>query len=161
MARMASVPERHESFREERWLAALSFPLIVMGTLRYRRPARLERLTETPQPESLVVDGDSVRLTVGNEPTQFLDLGRVPELRALVDSVRAPLAGDLAALRRSFAVRATGTPAAWQLDLRPLESRVARFMREVRLAGIGTDVRETLLVLGQGDTHRMATRPLS
>lgn len=160
MARMAAVPERRESFREERRLAALQFPLVMTGTLRYRRPARLEKLTETPQPESLVVDGDRVELTPGNEPTQFLDLARTPELRALVDAIRAPLSGDLAALRRSFAVRATGTPSAWLLELQPREPRAARFLHEVRLTGSGTNVRETLLVLANGDVHHMLSRPL-
>jgi hypothetical protein len=160
MARMAAVPERHEAFREERRLAALNFPLVMTGTLHYRRPAHLEKLTETPQPESLVVEGDRVELTPGNEPTQILDLARAPELRALVDAVRAPLSGDLAALRRSFAVRATGTPDAWVLEMQPLEPRAARFLRAVRLAGSGTNVRETLLLQANGDVHHMLTRPL-
>ena len=70
------------------------------------------------------------------------------------------LSGDLAALRRSFTVRASGTPAAWVLKLQPVEPRAARFLREVRLAGSGTNVRETLLLQANGDVHHMLTRPL-
>lgn len=160
MHRMAAVAERHQSFREERLLAALSFPLILTGTLHYWRPVRLEKRTEVPEREILMVDGDRVELTQGNDPTQHLNLHRMPELRVLMDAFRAPLAGDLAALQRSFLVQASGTLDAWQLILQPLEARAARLLREVRLGGIGTDVRETLWLQANGDQHRMQTKAL-
>jgi hypothetical protein len=160
MIRMSAVKERHESFREVRRLAALEFPLILTGTLHYWRPARLEKRTESPERETLMVDGDRVELTLGNEPTQHLDLARAPELRVLVDAFRAPLAGDLAALRRSFQVEVTGTPEAWLLVLQPIEQWAARMLREIRLGGVDAAVRETVWLQANGDEHRMLTKPL-
>ena len=70
MARLAQAPERRATFEEEKRLAVLDRPLRSTGTLLYRRPRHLERHTIYPAPESLVVDGDRLVLTVGQEPLE-------------------------------------------------------------------------------------------
>ena len=101
------------------------------------------------------MDGDRLVLTMGNEPPRVVDLSAQPELRTLVDAIRGPLAGDLAALRRAFTVRAEGTADAWRLDLTPLDPRAGRLVRRVAIAGAGADVREVLLIQANGDEQRM------
>ncbi|HYZ34502.1 MAG TPA: LolA-related protein [Crenalkalicoccus sp.] len=160
MQAMAAVPERHQRFREERRFTALSFPLILTGTLHYWRPSRFEKRTETPERELLKVDGDRIELTVGNEPTQHIDLGRSPEMQALVNAFRAPLSGDLATLQRYFRMEGSGSPERWLLKLQPLEPRAARLLREVRLGGVAAEVRSTVWVQGNGDEYAMQTEPL-
>lgn len=160
MQKMAAVPERHQRFREERRFTALSFPLVLTGTLHYWRPNRFEKRTETPERELLTVDGDRIELTVGNEPTQHIDLGRTPEMQALVNAFRAPLSGDLAKLRRYFRVEGSGNLDRWLLKLQPLEPRAARLLREVRLGGVSAEVRSTVWVQANGDEYAMQTEPL-
>jgi hypothetical protein len=155
MARLAAVPERRATFREEKRIAALTDPLLSTGTLLYQRPGRLEKLTTWPEQESLVVDGDRVVLTAGNDPPRVLPLGADPGLRALVDAFRAPLAGDLAALTRSFRVQGGGSPAAWQLDLTPINPAVARFLRGVRVAGAGAELRAIAVTQANGDEQNL------
>ncbi len=161
MARLATVPERRATFREEKRIAALTDPLLSTGTLLYRRPGRLEKLTTWPEQESLVVDGDRVVLTAGNDAPRVLPLNADPGLRALVDAFRAPLAGDLAALTRSFRVQGGGSPAAWQLDLTPISPAVARFLRGVRVAGAGTELHTIAVTQANGDEQDLTieTRP--
>ncbi len=151
MARLAAVPERRATFREERRIAALTEPLLSTGILLYRRPGHLEKLTTWPDAESLVVEGDRVVLTEGNDPPRVIPLSADAGLRALVDAFRAPLAGDLAALTRSFRVQGNGNTAAWQLDLTPVSPAVARFLRSVRVAGGGTELRSIAVVQANGD----------
>lgn len=151
MARLAAVPERRATFREEKRIAALTDPLLSTGTLLYRRPGRLEKLTTWPDQESLVVDGDQVVLTEGNDPPRAVPLSADAGLRALVDAFRAPLAGDLAALTRSFRVQGDGSAAAWQLDLTPVNPAVARFLRGVRVVGSGAELRSIAVVQANGD----------
>jgi Outer membrane lipoprotein carrier protein LolA-like len=160
MVRMAAVEERRALFREEKRLAALSEPLITTGRLHYRRPDWLEKRTEAPITERLLVDGDRVQLDTVAEGRRIFNLTQAPELRALVEAVRAPLAGDATTLRRSFQIRIDGTLAEWRLDLVPLDERVAHFLRQVRLAGSGSDVLETLSVQANGDELAMQIRPL-
>ena len=155
MARLAAVPGRQATFRETRRFAALDQPLESMGRLTYRRPGYVEKETTWPEPERLVMDGDRLVLTAGNEPPRVVDLSSQPELRVLVEAIRGPLAGDLAALRRAFSVRAGGTPEAWRLELAPLDPRAGRLLRRVAIAGTGTEVTEVLTSQANGDEQRM------
>jgi len=159
MAGLAAVPERRATFQETRRFAALEQPLVSTGRLLYRRPGYLEKTTDWPQPESLVVDGARLVLTMGNEPPRVLDLGGQPELRTLVEAVRGPLAGDLAALRRAFAVTASGAGGSWTLGLVPLEPRAARLLRRAEVSGRASDVSAVLLVQANGDEQQMTIRP--
>lgn len=161
MAGLAAVPERRATFQETRRFAALDQPLISTGHLLYRRPRYLAKTTDWPQAESLVVDGDRLVLTAGNEAPRVLDLGGLPELRVLVDAIRGPLAGDLAALRRAFAVTATGGADGWTLGLAPLDPRAARLLRQAQVSGRGVEVTAVQLAQANGDEQLMAIRPLS
>jgi hypothetical protein len=155
MARLAAVPERRAAFRERRTFAALDAPLESTGHLLYRRPAYLEKITDWPQPERLVVDGDRLVLTAGAEAPRVVDLGSQPELRTLVDSMRAPLAGDLPALQRRFTLRSGGSLPAWTLEMTPLDARAARMMRSIRLAGATDEIRDIVLTQANGDEQWM------
>ncbi len=164
MARLAAMPERRATFREVRRFAALSTPLESTGRLLYRRPrrleggrlesGRLEKLTDWPERESLVVEGDRLVL-MGADAPRVVDLAGQPELRSLVDAIRGPLAGDLVALRRAFAVTAAGTAAAWSLALVPRDPRAARLLRSVQVDGAGDEVTAIRLVQANGDEQTM------
>ena len=161
MAGLAAVPERRATFQETRRFAVLDQPLISTGHLLYRRPGYLSKTTDWPQPESLVVDGGRLTLTLGNEPPRVLDLGSQPELRTLVDAVRGPLAGDLAALRRAFTVTAVGDAGGWTLDLVPLDARAARLLQRAQVSGQKTVITTVRLMQANGDEQQMKIRPLS
>ena len=160
MAGLAAVPERRAAFQETRRFAALDQPLLSTGHLLYRRPGFLSKTTDWPQPESLVVDGGRLVLTAANEAPRVLDLGAVPELRTLVDAIRGPLAGDLAALRRAFGVTVAGAADGWTLGLVPLDPHAARLLRQAEVSGRGTEVLAVRLVQANGDEQQMAIRPL-
>jgi hypothetical protein len=159
MAMMAAVPERRAVFHEEKRFAALAVPLESSGHLLFRRPGHLEKITDAPQAESLVVDGRQVSLTEADGRTHVIDLGTQPELRSLVDAMRGPLAGDGAALERGFKISLTGTRAAWRLDLTPSDPRAARLVTAVHITGSGSDMREVLVVQANGDTQDMSIEP--
>ncbi len=158
MAGLAAVRERRAGFREIRRFAALSTPLESTGRLIYRAPGHLEKLTDWPERESLVVDGDRLVVTGADAP-RVVDLAGQPELRSLVDAVRGPLAGDLAALQRAFTVTAGGTAAAWSLGLAPRDPQAGRLLRSVRVNGAGDQVLSVLVVQANGDEQEMRILP--
>jgi len=162
MRMLATVPERRASFHEEKTIAALTRPVQDGGTLRYVRPAFLEKHTVTPREEDLIVDGP--RLTI-RRPVQdderTLDLRDQPALDALVDAVRGTLAGDIGLLRRHFDVGLEGSAQAWRLTLTPTDPAVARFMRVVRIDGGGSEVRVVDTVEANGDSTHMTIGPAS
>lgn len=160
MAGLAAVTERRATFQEIRRFAALDQPLISAGRLLYRRPGYLEKTTTWPQPESLVVDGGRLVLTGPTDPPRVLDLGSQPEVRTLLDAVRGPLAGDLAALRRAFTVTVSGTMEDWTLDLVPTDPRAGRLLRRAQVSGRGAEVAVVLLVQTNGDEQQMTMRPI-
>ncbi len=158
MAHLAQAPERHARFVEEKSFAALDTTLPSTGTLAYRRPSHLEKTTVTPQPESLVVDGDRLVIQSGETPPTVIELDAQPQIRALVDTIRGALSGDLAALQRSYRIDSDGTLQDWRLVLHPTDPAVARLVREVRIDG-GNDVRSIESVQPNGDTDKLTITP--
>jgi hypothetical protein len=159
MARMAAAPARRAQFRETRRFAALDGALESRGWLSFTRGVsggRLEKMTEWPEPERLEVDGARIVITAGNEPPRVIDTGMAPPLGVLIDAIRAPLSGDVAALRRGFEVALSGTMQQWHMELVP---RVAGVLRVVRLDGSGDVVSRIDVVQQNGDEQMMAITP--
>lgn len=159
MARLAQAPARQVRFVEEKTFAALTTILRSEGTLAFRKPDHLEKITTSPQYESLVVDAARLVVNAGNEPPRVVELGGQPAIRALIDTLRGALSGDLAALRASYAVSGSGTPADWHIVLQPRDPGVAQLVREVRLAG-GADIGQIETVAPNGDTDTLVITPI-
>lgn len=134
MRRLAAVEAATAQFVETRTNALLSAPLVLRGRLVYRRPAYLERHVESPYEERIVVAGETVTIDDRKGGRRTMPLAAGP-LRALLESTRATLAGDLAALERYFVVTASGTQQAWQLRLVPRDAALAAWVAAVVIEG--------------------------
>lgn len=160
MAALSQVREVKAGFSEQKELASLTTPLESRGTLVYVAPDHLEKRTREPVAEQVVVDGDWLTYAKPADDTHFtMSLSRTPELRGLVEAVRGTLAGDLAGLRRYYAVDFTGTAAAWELTLVPTDSRVQDVLQTVRIDGRGADLHRIETVEADGDVSRMTIEP--
>ncbi len=146
MARLAQAPQRRATFVEEKRLAALDQPLRSTGRLSYVRPAHLEKITTAPQPEQLVVDGGRLIMTAGQDAPRVIELDDHPEIRAVVDTIRDALSGNLPDLQRDYDITGSGSLDDWRLVL-----SWRRRCGEVRIAG-GADVRSIESVQANGDT---------
>ena len=92
--------------------------------------------TLAPRIESLLLEGD--RLTMESaEPKRrrTLQLDHYPALGVFVDSIRATLAGDLAALTRAYHVELAGEERKWRLLLRPVDAETQQMVSEIRIGG--------------------------
>lgn len=158
MQALADNPGGRVNFVETRHLAILDQPLESSGELVYRAPARLERHTEKPVRESMVLDGDSLTLT-REQRTHTLRLRDYPEAAALIDSIRATLAGDLAALQRTYAVSLAGSEQAWTLSLLPADPLVAQVVLRISIAGSRAEVRQVDILQADGDRSSMRIGP--
>ncbi|MFO1035840.1 MAG: outer membrane lipoprotein carrier protein LolA [Geminicoccaceae bacterium] len=153
---MRAVRSARASFVEEKSLASLTEPLVSRGRLVYVAPSRLERHTDTPTKESLVVDGDVLVYSRPDENmTRSFDLASAPELRALTEAFRATLAGDLTTLRALFSVGFEGDEAHWRLTLVPRDEAARRLVKVVELTGEKAAVTEVLTTETGGDSTRM------
>ena len=142
MRSMRAVPERRDAFTEERAIPELDLPLPSSGVLRWRAPDRLEKHTTSPVDERLLVEGDRLLYERADRGIRReFGLDDQPEMRALVEAVRATLAGDLPALSRHYDVAFDGSPGAeWRLALTPLSVRVRAAVQRIVVSGRGAQV---------------------
>lgn len=160
MTALSRVREVRSSFREEKELAGLTAPLESSGILVYDAPGHLEKHTDAPIEERIVVDGDWLTYTKPADGTHYtLSLAKAPELRGLVEAVRGTLAGDLDGLRRYYDVSLAGSTDDWQLTLIPVDGRVENVLASVRIDGRATDLRQVETVEANGDVSRMTIEP--
>src|SRR5262245_7879581 len=110
MQMLGSVESANARFVETRHSALLKSPLVLQGTLAYRRPDRVEKHVLSPYDERITVEGG--RLSLENRAQnrkRSMAVTAAPGLAALVESIRATRAGDLAALQRYYAVDVDGS----------------------------------------------------
>jgi len=156
MQMLGSVESARARFVETRESALLKTPLVLQGTLSYRRPDRVEKHVLTPHDERITVEGG--RLTLENRSQnrrKTISVGSAPGLAALVESIRATRAGDLAALRRHYALQIEGSRGEWTLTLKPLDSQVGDYVTSVVLSGSDSRIGRIMVVEAGGDRSVM------
>jgi outer membrane lipoprotein-sorting protein len=118
---LADVQASRAHFIETRHSAMLKQPLTLSGRLVYRRPNRLEKHVQTPFVETITIEGSRVTVARGGgaDTDRVITLPAGGTAQALIESLRATLAGDLPALERHFAVAVTGSRSAWSMSLTP------------------------------------------
>jgi Outer membrane lipoprotein carrier protein LolA-like len=160
MRAMRAVPERLDAFTEERAIPELDLPLPSSGVLRWRAPDRLEKHTTSPIDERLVVEGDRLLYERADRGVRReFGLDDQPEMRALVEAVRATLAGDLPALSRHYEVAFDGSPTGdWRLALTPVSVRVRAAVQRILVSGRGAQVL-AVDTEGGGGVTRMRIQP--
>ncbi len=147
-------------FTEERFVSGLDGPLRASGTLSFSAPDRFTRQTLEPQAEAMIVDGNSLILKRGGRSRQMA-LDAVPEVAALVEAVRGTFNGNAVTLNKHFETQVEGSPVLWTLTLKPRAGKLAAQVREVQIAGQGSDLRSIALWLGGGDHSLMLIQPIS
>ncbi len=158
MAALAAVRESRATFVEEKDLPELERPLASRGMLIWQAPQRLEKRTIEPFEERLLVDGDRLLLETRDQH-QELSLDTAPEIRPLVEAIRATLAGDAATLRRYYDIAFSGDLTRWRLVLTPLSTRVLAAVQRIAIEGEGG----TVLVVerqGRDGNSRMVVTPV-
>jgi len=144
-------------FVEQHFLAILKHPVESSGELRYDAPDHLEKRTLLPRPENLVLAGGELTVQRGGH-THVLDLHRYPQVQPFVESIRATLAGDRAALERVFRVEFAGTVGEWSLALFPLDRQLAQSVAEVEIDGRRDNLLRIEIRQADGDRSLMTLR---
>ena len=158
MQLLAARQHRHATFTEVQQLAMLEGPLSSSGELFYDAPDRLEKRTLKPQPESLVLDHAVLTARRGHH-VQVLELAAYPQVVPFVESIRATLAGDQAALERYFTLDFSGDVAQWTLQLKPKDPAVARSVQSITLSGEREALQRVEIRQGDGDHSLMTIGP--
>ena len=154
MHSMAEVRSGHARFTERKSIAILEEPVDSSGELFYTAPDRMEKRTLKPKPETMILDGDKLVMERGKRKRR-LRLQDAPELAAFIDSVRGTLAGNRAALELHYRLDLTGTADEWMLQLTPQDAKILAVLSQIRIAGVGNEVRSVETLQTDGDSSLM------
>ncbi|HWR78466.1 MAG TPA: outer membrane lipoprotein carrier protein LolA [Thiobacillus sp.] len=155
MASLAKHPQGAATFTEKKFISILDQPVESSGELLFIAPARLEKRTLKPKPETMVLDGDTLSLERGRRK-HVLQLRDYPEVAAMIESIRATLAGDRQALERAYHLALDGSAERWTLVLTPLDPKVGAVIARIRMEGAKDVVRSVEILQADGDSSLMA-----
>ena len=158
MSLMAQRRHGEADFSEKKYLSVLKQPLESSGLLIYDAPDHLEQRTTLPRPQSVVLDHGIVTMHIGHRE-RVLRLADYPQLAPLIDSIRATLAGDRAALERVFQLDFSGTLERWQLRLEPRDGQLAATLKRIDLQGERDAVHQVDVLQSDGDHSVMSITP--
>lgn len=156
---LAERPAGLSRYTEIRTSALLKEPLKTSGTLRYKKPAYLEKHVLTPFEEVLTVDGE--RMTwekPAANKKHSMALRDYPVVWGFIESMRATLNGDARTLQRFYKVRLDGDERQWSLVLLPSDIDMAQFIRVIRIGGSKTRLATVEIEEAGGDRSVMTLR---
>ena len=155
LSRLATGGRREARFVERKFLQILDAPIESSGRLAFKPPRRLERVTEKPKAETLVLDGDTMSMTRDGR-TRTIAASQLPAVAALVGSLRDVLAGDGGAIGRRFKLIAQGTDEHWQLVLLPSDPDLAQLVTRIVVEGRAARIDTIEILQADGDRSLMS-----
>jgi hypothetical protein len=153
MRRFAGSRGVEADFREEKSLPLLVAPIVSEGRIWFAPPDRMLRVTRAPEPGSLLVVGDRLRIEDGLG-VEEIDLAGQPVARRFVDQLLLLFRGDRAGLEREYALAFEAKEEAWSLRLVSRSRRVRRLVREVTLRGRAGHLDEMVVAGAEGEVTR-------
>ncbi len=160
MQGLAQVRAGQASFIEKKYIAMLDKPVESSGELFYSAPERLEKRTLKPKPESMILDGGTLLIERGRQK-HSLQLQDYPELSAVIDSIRATLAGDRKALERNYRLSLEGSVERWTLQLLPIDEKIQAIIKHIRITGAQQAVSGIEINRADGDRSLMLIEKLT
>jgi hypothetical protein len=158
MQALAQTTSSRATFVEKKYMAALDTPLESSGELVFVAPDRLEKRTLQPKAESMVLDKSMLTLERGGRK-RSLPLQSYPEIGAFVESIRATLAGDQAALERHYQIELGGKAERWTLKLKPIDPKMGALVKNLSLSGVRDRVDVIEIMQADGDRSVMSITP--
>lgn len=148
----------HVTFTEVQELAILDKPLRSSGELLYDAPDRLEKRTLEPRREALMLEHGTLSVERDHH-RRSVSLRDFPQAVPFVESLRATLAGDRAALARYFAVQFSGTLGSWRLELTPTDAALKRSVQHILITGETDRIRTVQVHQSDGDSSMLTIGP--
>lgn len=159
MALLRANPAGRAHFVETKEITSLlDRPLESSGELTFTPPDRLEKHVTSPGDERLVVDRERLVIEQGGRRQELL-LADYPQVAVLIESIRATLAGDRAALERTYTLQLSGDAPAWRLVLKPRDAAAAKLVTRVTIEGSQARVQRVAVEQADGDRSLMRIIP--
>jgi hypothetical protein len=128
-------PPQSTPFVEYRFSHLLKKAAVASGTLEYRGSGVWVRTVDSPRAERAEIGNDEIRMRRGAEPERRVSLARAPQLRLLLNSLRALLEGRITQLGDEFEVTLATRGDAWGMRLLPRDAKIARKVARIDVFG--------------------------
>jgi hypothetical protein len=148
--RIADAPTIQGRFEQRKYLADLPQPLVSTGEFQFARDYGVWWHTKTPFESVFVLTRDGMRNRDEGGTEMKISAAEQPGIAAASRIFFALFALDLKALATDFETFGVGTPAQWQIGLRPRAAALAAVFKDARLDG-GDEVRSIELRDAHGD----------
>ena len=160
MATLRTVRHIDARYIQHRTLHTLRTPLETRGGLHFNAPDHLEKVSDPSADgtaERVTINGNQLTIDRGHATSPIvLTLNDHPEIGVLVDSIRATLSGDAAALRRTFDITLSGALDHWQLVLQPHDPAPRGVLQWMRITGYAARITAIDTQNADGDHDEMA-----
>ena len=150
MQLLAAAPSGEVAYTEKKYSALLDQPILSSGTLAFRRPDTVEKITLSPRKEQFRIAGEEL-IVVRNGKERRIALSSQPLLEAFAASLRGVLSGNISLLRAHYRIVLAGDEKAWQLVLIPNDEEMARHVERILVAGHGGRIAQIEVRESSGD----------
>lgn len=157
MLALASVKASRATFVETKTSSLLKAPIVLRGTLAYRRPDFLEKHVLSPYEERIALAGATFTVESGSGSATVRTSDSLV-IAALVESMRAVRAGDLPALEKHFQVSVSGQREGWTMVLKPSREQLADYISVVTVSGTQSRITQLDVREPNGDRAVMHVR---
>ena len=154
-SRMADASAIEGHFEQRKYLADLPKPLVSTGEFLFARDYGVWWHTRTPFESVFVLTREGMRNRDEGGTEVKVTAAEQPGIAAAARIFFALFSLDLPTLSADFETFGTGTPAQWQIGLRPRAKALAAVFRDARVLG-GDDVQSIELRDANGDRTDIA-----
>ncbi|MEJ2633437.1 MAG: hypothetical protein P8011_12095 [Acidihalobacter sp.] len=155
---LAAVRSVDVPFTETRHIAILTKPLILHGSLIYRRPDFLEKKVTAPIHQRFTLNGDRITLVDAQGRKRTISLDMAPEVSSIVGAYRALLRGDRKALEFNYWTKFSARQDHWQLQLEPKSRKLSQVIKSVVIDGVNARITRITTEQASGDRSVMRIR---
>ena len=163
MRELSQVSYARLNFVETRQSMFLATDMVIEGNIQYRAPDHIEKVTVSPMPEKIVVDGDTMlveKLGDGRNhdavmETKHYSIESHPMLKATVGSIRYILAGNSEMLGEYYEMSISGQCENWTLELTPRTVEISDYAQKIILSGNESSILRYVTIQADGDESVM------
>lgn len=155
MAALSNIRFSESRYTEEKHYDMMDIPMIQQGVLRYESPERLAWDRGVGGKARYEILDDQMVASRNGKVVQTISLESMPAMRAFIESFRATLAGNEARLRKYYEVEFSGVLENWQLQLKPRDRDMRRFIDSILIQGQKDQLRLIEIHEINGDWSRM------
>ncbi len=159
MREFSRVEEATLAFTEIRKSIFLIIDTELSGTITYRAPDFLEKVTETPYYERLLMDGDTLVLekasSIGQNENHLIrqsySVNSHEVLKSVVEGFQSMMSGNHDELSTKYSFDFSGKREDWQLRVRPRTEEILRHIEWIDLSGQDTEIQKIVTSQSDGD----------